>query len=265
MLASEKIFVKNALVKEVSVENGFSSFDYVKSLVRNTEYRNLIAKKTWVNGKKALENAHPGIDVLTCEETIINQVLKNDAGQFIKNRDEVVELKAEIETLLPMDKITSLCTTDRVHITLMAHAVYKKVQLDDSIFDVENGGVDISKVIAKYYANGSLSELKNTLRPIFNKLLGTEGDNFYAIGIKKSDFSGSDLRNFVASFGGNAKRKQITTKVDGKKITKIENFNYVDKSSNREIQIAAFTTLCAVVLDNANKHEVLKLDDVEKM
>lgn len=121
---------------------------------------------------------------MTCDATIINQTLGNDAGQFIKDREEIIALKDEIATLLPIDNVTALCPTDRVHITLMAHAIYKNVQLDADIFDTEKGGIDISKAVQAYYNKGSMKDLKDALRPVFNKLIGSEGDHFYGIKTK---------------------------------------------------------------------------------
>lgn len=264
MLSTEKIFVKSNCVKKDALDAGFQPYDYVKSLVRNTEYSNALNKKEWKNGVKALENAYPNIDVFTCEEEKIKTALGNDAGDFIKRREEINALKKECDSLLPLEKITSLCTADRVHIILMAHAIYKNVQLDVDIFDTEKGGIDISGAIKKYYASGTMKELKDALRPVFHKLLGSEGDYFYAVKTKKSDFSDKDLRNFFATFGGSAKRDSKKVKVDGKETINFSDFNYTDKSGNKKVQISAFTTLCAVVLDNASKHDVVKPEESEK-
>lgn len=264
MLSTEKIYVKSNCVKKEALEAGFKPYDYVRSLVRNTELSNALNKKSWKDCVKALEDAHAGIDVMTCDEKTINETLKNDAGQFIKDRGDVKTLKEEVAGLLPLEKVTSLCTTDRVHIILMAHAIYKSVLLDADIFDTEKGGIDISGAIKKYYSNGTIKDLKDALRPVFNKLIGSEGDYFYGIKTKKSDFSDKDLRNFFATFGGSAKRDSKKTKVDGKEVITFSDFNYTDKSGNKKVQISAFTTLCAVVLDNASKHEVIKSEESEE-
>lgn len=261
MLKSEKFFMKTTALKD----KNFKFPDYVRTLVRNKELSVLLDKKSYKDGKKALEDAHADIDVMTCDTSIINQVLKNDAGQFIKDRDDVVALKKEIASLpITIDQVTALCPTDRVHITLMAHAIYKNVQLDADIFDTEKGGVDISKAVKAYYNKGNMKDLKDALRPVFNKLIGSEGEHFYGIKTKKSDFTDKDLRNFLAAFGGSAKREQSKSKKDGVETIKFSDFNYTDKSSNKKVQIAAFTTLCAVVLDNASKHEVIKPEITEE-
>ena len=253
MLKTEKFYVQSNALKA----NNFAMLDYVTALVRNTELSRMQDKKSFKDGKATIEKDHADIDVMTCEESIINVSLGNDAGQFIKDRAEIKALQEECAKCLSMDKITSLCLTDRIHVTLMAHAIYKNVTLDSDIFDTEKGGVDISKAIQAYYNKGSMKDLKDALRPVFNKLLGSEGDYFYAIKTSRSDFEEKDLRNFLASFGGTAKRE--TTK-KGKDVI-FGNYNYVDKSGNKKIQIAAFTTLCAVVLDNAKKHSVIKPEE----
>lgn len=256
MLKADKFVVKSDALK---VETGFCMIDYVRSLVRNTELTKAMDKKSFKDGKSAIESAHTDVDPMTCDEAIIYQVLKADGGQFIKDRAEVLALRSEVEDCIPIDKVTSLCPSDRVHVTLMAHEIYKTVQLDSDIFDIEKGGIDISKPIKAYYNKGSLKDLKNNLLPVFNKLLGSEGDYFYGIKTKKSSFENKDLRNFLASFGGTAKKSETKGKDKAGQDVKIYgDFNYIDKSENRKVQISAFTTLCAVVLDNASKHEVIK-------
>ena len=260
MLKSEKFYSKTNSLKDTT----FDFAGHVRTLVRNTELSRMQDKKSFKDGKKALEDLHADIDVMTCDASIINQTLGNDAGQFIKDREEIITLKDEIATLLPIDNVTALCPTDRVHITLMAHAIYKNVQLDADIFDTEKGGIDISKAVQAYYNKGSMKDLKDALRPVFNKLIGSEGDHFYGIKTKKSDFTDKDLRNFLATFGGSAKREQSKSKKDGVEVIAFKDFNYTDKSSNKKVQIAAFTTLCAVVLDNTSKHEVIKTETTEE-
>ena len=258
MLKTEKFYSKTNALKDTN----FDFAGYVRTLVRNTELARMQDKKSFKDGKKALEDAHVDIDVMTCDVKIINEVLGVDAGQFIKDREEIIALKEEIASLpITIDKVTALCPTDRVHITLMAHAIYKSVQLDIDIFDTEKGGVDISKAVQAYYSKGSMKDLKDALRPVFNKLIGSEGDYFYGIKTKKSDFTDKDLRNFLAPFGGSAKRQQTKSKKDGVETIIFKDFNYTDKSGNKKVQISAFTTLCAIVLDNASKHEVIKPEE----
>ena len=152
MLNSEKFYSKTNSLKDTT----FDFAGHVRTLVRNTELSRMQDKKSFKDGKKKLEDLHADINVLTCDEKTINETLGVDAGQFIKDRNEIVELKEEIKTLIPIDNVTALCPTDRVHITLMAHAIYKNVQLDADIFDTEKGGVDISKAVQAYYNKVSM-------------------------------------------------------------------------------------------------------------
>ena len=257
MTKNENMYIRSNALKN----QGFEALPLVKSIVRNKELAVLLDKKAFKDGKKAIEDAHAEeVDVFTCDESIIQHALGNDAGAFIKLRDEAVDLRAEIDTLPALDKVTSLCPTDRVHLTLMAHAIYKNVVLDSDIFE----GVDLQKPIQDYYRNGSFKQLKDTLRVVFNRLVGIDGENFYAIKTKRSDFAEKDLRNFLASFGGSAKRDKEKKKVDGQEVVIFKNYDYTDKSGNKKLQVSAFTTLCAVVLDNASKHDVIKPEAEEK-
>ena len=257
MLNTNLFYVKSNAVKN---EKAIDFFELTRSLVRNTELVNALKKTAFTKAKKRLEEDHTNIDVMTVDESMARSTLGKDTDEFLKARQEILDLREECGKCLPLEQVTSLCLTDRVHITLMAHAIYKNVKLDADIFDTEKGGIDISKAINDFYSNGSLKALKDNLRPVFNKLLGSEGDYFYGIKTKKSDFSEKDLRHFLSSFGGNAKR-EIKKKKDS---VEFGNYNYILKSENRDAQIMAFTTLCAVVLDNADKHVVIKPEQDKK-
>jgi hypothetical protein len=190
---------------------------------------------------------------MTCEESLIHQTLGNDAGEFIKRRNEIVALKEEVDKCLPLDKVTSLDPVDRVHVTLAAHTIFRAVVLDADIFDPEKGGVDIAPAIQAYYNSGKQKDTKDILRSQFNKLLGTESEHFYAIRTKRTDFATKELGNFLAAFGGKAGREKSKKEVDGKKVVVYGNYNWRDNSAKVKTQIASFTELCAVVVDNASK------------
>lgn len=256
MLKSDKFFVKSDSLK---VETNFSMMDHVVSLIRNAELNKALSKKSFKDGKKILEKSFVGVDPMEIDDSRIYTALKTDGGQWIKDRQEILDLQAEVNDCIPLDQVTTLSPVDRVHVTLMAHAIYKNVTLDKDLFDPDKGGVEIGNLIRKYYTNGSIKDVKTTLTAVFNKLLGVEGDYFYPVKIRKSSFSDADLRNFFAPFGGMASRETIKRKDDkGKEVKTFGNFDYIDKSENIDLQVKAFTTLCAVVLDCENKHEVIR-------
>lgn len=257
MLKNEKFYVRANTLKKNNEGETLDVFGLVKTLVRNTELATALEKKAFRDGKKTIGEAYVNADPMTLTEEEVRSALGRETDAFLKAREDVLELQKEVDCL-PIDEVTSLCPADRVQITLMAHAIYKKVQLESWIFDPENGGVEISSVIQGFYKKGSLKAVKETLRPIFNNLLGKEGDYFYGIRLKRSDFPESDLRNFLAAFGGNAKRATKKVKKDGKEEIEFSDFSYVDKSENKKVQLAAFTDLCAVIYDNAKKHVVIK-------
>lgn len=253
MLKSENIFVKTNSMKNTT----FDALSYVTAIIRHTELSKAQDKKIYKDGKKVLEESHADIDVLTCEEKIINEELKNDAGEFIKARDEVALLTEECKSCLSMEEFTALDQTDRVHIILMAHACYSGVLLPVSLFDADNGGTDLSNFINEYYKSMKINaNLKSQMCAIINEIAGTEGTNFYGFRPKKSNIEKSDLAHFLARFSGHAKRDKKTVM---KKVT-WSDFKYQTRTDMVNQQ-KAFTELLAVILDNTSKHEVIKPEE----
>ncbi len=252
MLNAEKFFVKsNALKAGVD----FSMLDYVRTLVRYTELTNVEAQ--FKEYKEAMEGAHPGIDVMVCPETTVLETLKEDANNFLKLRKEILALREELAGFtVTMDMVTALCPVDKVHITLMSHAIYSKVLLDEDLFDPDKGGVDFSKSISIFFEKGTITgELKDSLKATFNKILNVEGDYFYAVKPAKSDFEKSDMIHFLSRFSGKAKRDSKRNKLTKELVW--GDYKYRTKT-DLLTQRRAFTEFCAVVLDNASKHSVNK-------
>lgn len=254
MIKTEKIVTRSLARKP---EVSFDMTGYVKSLIRNTELRIEKNKKTYKDGLEKLEKAHPEKSVWDYTDEELRSALEDDYADFIKILLEVKALQAEVDGGIPMDDITSLSQTDKTHVYLMARACYKNIRLEDCI-----KSEDVSSTILKYYSTGSLSELKKVLVPCFNNLIGGSGEYFYGIKIRKSSFSDEDLRNFLAPFGGVAVRKERKKKdkVTGEVISSFDNLDWTtaSRANDTKLIMSAFTTLCAVILDNPEKHEVIK-------
>lgn len=257
MIKSEMFSVKSDAMKASTV-SGFSITDLVKSVVRNHELQVAQDRKSYTDSVQALENAHPGCDVMTIDVAIVNDVLKEDAGDFLKARTEILNLKEEVKNCLPIDKFTMLPVNDRVHITILAHTICKGILLNELFPDVlnpEKGGVDLATPLKAYYEQGkSAKALKETLRPAINKVLGSEGMYFYPVKIKKADLDSDLLMHFVAAFGGDAKKEVTRSKSN----VNVGSFNYVLKASDKKVQLKAFTDLVAVIYDNACRHNVVR-------
>lgn len=254
MIKTEKFYVKSDALK---VSGNIDRVrDLVISEVRNTEWAKISRKKAFKDAREAIESAHVDVDALTCKETLVLEVLGAEkSASFLKDRAEYQALKKEVEACVPLDQITSLCQTDRTWILLMAHIICPSVVLT-KIFDE----IDIASPVKNWYASGKgTGKLKDALLPVFCRLLGTEGDLFYGVKVRRTSFDDVDIRNFLAIFGGQAKRVETKEKdKDGKEIVKFSNQNWIDKSGNQKTQEAAFTTLLSVILDNPEKHVVLK-------
>ena len=111
MLDFDKVcFFDQALKESVALEVK----DYVLSLIRHTELTRILNKKSFIDAKEALDNAHVNIDVMRCKDEIVYQVLGEKAVKFIKDRDEVKNLYVICSELPAMNEIKSLCITDQV-------------------------------------------------------------------------------------------------------------------------------------------------------
>lgn len=261
MLKSEKFYVKSDAMKLDNGKSALDVFGIVKSVVRHKELDVVLEKKIIRDAKKAYDTAHPGKDVMIATEEDCKIALGEDFGEFWKARKEVEALTEECENCLSMDLYTALPATDKVHITLIAHTIYNRVLLTADIFDTEKGGANISDPINKFYTGkGTIKAMKDLLRPVFYKLLGEEGEYFYAIKVKNSDFSDNDIKHFLANFGGMPKRE---IKGSEKKGYSYGAYTWIDKSNDKKVQLKAFTDLCAVVLDNSDKHTVVKPEKTE--
>ena len=255
MLNAEKF---NSIKTNALKNKEFSIYDHVKTLVRHTEMNKALDKLS--DAKQALEEAHAGIDYLTIDSETARKTLKEDTDDFIKNRKEYLDLKEECEkNCISIEKVTSLHQTDKVHIVLMAHTVYSGCLLSETLFDPEQGGTDFSSSIDYYFKKATVNaELKNKLCLVFKLILGEDGDYFYGIKPKKSDFEKSDIIHFLSRFSARARKNKITSKKD--KTVTWSDFKYRTKT-DRETQRRAFTEFCAVVLDNADKHIVVKPEE----
>ena len=241
------IEIEDKAIKEDKKEE---IYEYVKTLVRNEELLRAKNKRIFKEGKKRIQNDHASIDAMTAEEKVIRTSLGKDTEDFIKARKEVIDLKEEVTKCRPIEEVKHLCMTDYMHLVLMSHIVYPMCVLPEDFFDYEKGGVDVSDLTKKYYTNGSIRDIKNTLRPIFNKLLGEEGDYFYAIKIKRSDFDKTDLihfplRYFIKSYKNN---KIVLSSFD---------FNANNFNQRKE-----FTDFCCVVMGKIPQEAVLKTNKV---
>lgn len=255
MLKSEKMYVNAVALK--NNENMDAVRNYIVSIIRHAELEK--AQRKISKDRESIQMVKPGLDALTCDLAVAIEVLgQENAGAFIKNRAEYLELVEECNNCISLDGLTAYPESDVARLKIMAHMIYPAVNLEKVL---EN--VDLATPIKSWYSKGQgQGKLKDLLAPVFTKLLSTEGDLFYGIRVKRSQFDDEDIRHFVSIFGGTAKRTETKTKdKDGKETVKFTNYNWVDKSGNKKLQYSALTTLLGVILDNPSKHVVIKPDE----
>ena len=73
MLKSEKFDVNSFSAKTAEIA-GISLRDCIKTVVRYKELSVAENKKSFVDGKNAIESAHIGVNAMDCEESIVNDV-----------------------------------------------------------------------------------------------------------------------------------------------------------------------------------------------
>lgn len=255
MLKSEKFFMNYVALKDENTMDIIRS--YVISIIRHAELEK--AQRKISKDREAIQTVKPGLDALTCDLAVAIEVLgQENAGTFIKDRAEYLALVEECNNCISLDGLTAYPESDVARLKIMAHMIYPAVNLENVL---EN--VDLATPIKTWYSKGQgQGKLKDLLAPVFTKLLSTEGELFYGIRVKRSQFDDEDIRHFISIFGGTAKRAETKTKdKDGKETVKFTNYNWVDKSGNKKLQYSALTTLLAVILDNPSKHVVIKPDE----
>ena len=232
-------------------------YECVRSIVRNEELKRAEEKKIFKDGKRKIRDDHADVEVMTVDEQVIYASLGKDTDKFIKARQEVIALQEECKKCIPINQVRKLSMTDRIHLMCLAHINYSNCLFPESIFDPEQGGVDLTNLIYDYNFNSNVKILKNDLRPILNRLFGSEGDCFYRIGIKRSDIPAIQyLRCFLIKFdvhfdaNKNYKRKEVTW----------NNYKYRTKAE-MNIQRKAFTEFFAVILNNVSEDSIRKPED----
>lgn len=255
MLKSEKM-----VVNYVGIKNNESMplvRDYVVSVVRHQELAT--AKKKISTLRKKVEDLNPGVDGLTCDLAIITKSLSPvDADKFVKSRKDYLELVEECNKCIALDGLTAYPESDVARIRIMAHMIYSSVNLENVLENIDLG-TPIKEWYTKKQGDG---KIKDILATVFTRLLKTEGDLFYGVRVKRSQFDDEDVKNFIAIFGGKANRTVTTTKdKEGNKVKNTSPYGWTYNTGSKALQYSALTTLLAVILDNPSKHVVIKPDE----
>lgn len=209
---------------------------YVMALIRHEELLKLTNKRNFRELKTLMYDSHANIDPMTCEEVIIHQTLKDKAEIFIKARKEILELKNICSKLPSIQEIKSLTLTDKVHIELIAHTFYKSITFDNSVIDEVQSGIDALLNIV-YKTSRNQSKLKNIIKSILHRLLGSEGMYFYGIKVRRSNLHDVDIRTFA-----------------------LQLLKYNDAQKQRRV----FTDFCAIFLYSDKSDYCIKNESIQE-
>lgn len=204
-------------------------YEYVKTIVREEELLQAKEKKIFKDGKRKIQNDHAIIiDVMTADQDLIHTSLGKDTEAFIKARQEVLDLQEEVKKCVPIQEVKKLSITDYVQILLMAHAIKRNIVLDQKLFEL--GKLDVINTIREASIDNIIKnkKVKDLLYSFFHKLIGSEGNYFYAVKVRRSDISDEDLKYLYMMF------------------YKIEMKNYSTVLNNQRIK--ALTDFCSVII-----------------
>ena len=231
--------------------------NFVRFVVRQAEYEKAYASIK--DTRETLESEHENINALTCDDEKIREYITDaiKAQEYLDARKEVIAILKERDSFgVTLEEYNALSSTDKIFITLQAHTAISSIKLDTTILN----NIDIKTPVEKFYSKGSLKGVKDIFKAIFNNCVGQEGELFYGVKLKKSDFADEDLRNCLAKFRGDAKRTR--TKKDDLEI--YGDYKWTKKDGNSKIQALAITNLFSVVLDRAKDYEVIKPEEGAK-
>lgn len=197
---------------------------YILTLIRRAELTYYLNKESFRKNREALYKAYPNIDIMRCEKVLVYRILNKKTDQFVKDREEVNSLQEICRSLPTMQEILALSLTDKAHVMLMAHVIYKNVVFDNEIFNLFQEEIKalIASLKNSIFQRQARNRLKKDIADCLHKMLSQEGKYFYGIKVKASDIEAFDIMSFLSQL-----------------------YNGVSP-------VMAFTDLCAVILYGEN-------------
>lgn len=197
------------------------------------------------------QKAHPESDFWTADETFFEGAVDAVLIPFvIEERENALTVKGAIENLsVCQADYNALSNTDKCFIICEAHKTVSSIVLPKE--EIEK--IDLKSfgdMIDKCYKTASVNkDAKDKIRSIVYNVMGREdGDLFYGLAPTKSEIGKADIMHFVASFGGNAKRKVTKTK----DVTTVSTYDYFIRSGWKSTSAAVTTLICVIMESRRN-------------
>lgn len=195
--------------------------------------------------------AHPESDFWTAEETLFEGVVAAELiPSVMTERENALTVKSAIEKLpVKQADYNALGNTDKCFILCEAHKTVSSIVLPKE--EIEK--IDLKSfgdMVDRCYKTASVNkDAKDKIRSIVYNVMGREdGDLFYGLAPTKSEIGKADIMHFVASFGGNAKRK-ITKSKD---VTSVSTYDYFVRSGWKSTSAAVTTLICVIMESRRN-------------
>ena len=249
--------ILNAMAMPSNLKEGTENCvkDILSFRVYSIEKERILSRK--VGSKKVselvneAEKLFPGKDWTEYSDTEMTTAFAGSTDKMTELRNDYKECVKHL-ALCECDETTfkAVSDTDKIFLTLLVHSVVQSEKLSaDLVPDA------LPNLLKKYYNSGKeVKGINQQLRDAFYQFCGQSGDMFSGLKLKNSDMNGSDVRNFLAAFGGKAGRN-VKSK-DGK--SEVSDFDYKNDFSKRSVASAITDLLGVYLLSRADKVEVDK-------
>lgn len=238
---------------------------YILTLIRRAELTYYLNKESFRKNREALYKAYPNIDIMRCEKALVYRILNKKTDQFVKDREEVNSLQEICRSLPTMQEILALSLTDKAHVMLMAHVIYKNVVFDNEIFNLFQEEIKalIASLKNSIFQGQARNRLKKDIADCLHKMLSQEGKYFYGIKVKASDIETFNIMSFLSNLYNGVSPVMAFTDLCAVILygdnTRYKVLNVSSEIAIKRIEVNAFIIKCHVF---RCIHEAHKLNDI---
>ena len=224
----------------IKSENIDKAKNLVVFKVREYELSKLKNDKEYKTCLEKLNDAYPTKSAEKLTDKQVKQALGTDAELYKKHLECIAQVAEDMDKtgVTPAD-FNALADVDKTFILLEVHKNVKAVS-------VPVAG-DFEAPVRKYFEDGTATgAVKDLFRSAFHNAVGTAGELFKGVKIKKSDIADTDIRYALAGFVSGAGRAK-TKDDDGNE--KLDDYKWILNTGKDRIAKVG-SDLFAVILES---------------